>query len=145
VARPTDYVSDYAEQAEKLCKLGATDVELADFFEVVESTINLWKLTHSEFSESIKRGKVQADANVAQRLYERAMGYSHPEVHVSSYEGAITLTPLTKHYPPEPTAAIFWLKNRQPHKWRDRSHTEISGPDGGPIVVAADVIRQSMR
>jgi hypothetical protein len=78
--RPTDYKTEYAEQTYKLCLLGATDKELANFFDVVESTINLWKQEHSEFSESIKRGKFQADANVADRLYQRATGYEHPEI-----------------------------------------------------------------
>ena len=30
--RPTKYQSEYAEQAERLCKLGMTDEELAEFF-----------------------------------------------------------------------------------------------------------------
>lgn len=55
MARPTKYQEAYAEQARKLCLLGYTDAELADFFEVSESTINKWKLDYPEFSESIKR------------------------------------------------------------------------------------------
>jgi hypothetical protein len=31
------------------------------------------------------------------------------------------------------TAQIFFLKNRQPDKWRDRRETEVTGKDGGPI------------
>ena len=41
--RPTKYKAEYAEQARKLCLLGATDMEMADFFEVSEFTINKWK------------------------------------------------------------------------------------------------------
>jgi hypothetical protein len=82
----------------------------------------MWpKRKHPKFSESIKAGKEYADANVASRLYERAMGYSHPEVHVSNYQGEITLTPLVKHYPPDTNAASLWLRNRQPQKWRDKT------------------------
>ena len=55
--RPTKYKSEYAEQAVKLCMLGMTDAEMASFFDVSESTLNLWKEAHPEFSESIKRGK----------------------------------------------------------------------------------------
>lgn len=124
--RPTLFKPEYAEQAEKLCKLGATDGELADFFGVAESTINLWKLEHPKFSESIKSGKVKADSDVVESLYKRAMGYEHPEVHVSNYQGEVTLTPLTKRYPPDPTAAIFWLKNRRPEQWRDKTEREIT-------------------
>ena len=43
------------------------------------------------------------------------------------------IVPTTKHYPPDTTAAIFWLKNRQKSKWRDKQDHEISGPDGKPI------------
>lgn len=128
--RPTLYKAEYAEQARKLCLLGSTDVELADFFEVAESTLHLWKIEHPEFSESIKKGKAQADADVADRLYQRAMGFEHPDVHLSNFQGLVTATPITKVYAPDPTAAIFWLKNRQRGKWRDKVETEHSGNIG---------------
>lgn len=126
--RPSSYRDEYAEQAYKLCLLGATDREMANFFSVSEQTLNAWKTAHEKFLESITRGKEAADANVASRLYERAMGYSHPEVHVSNYQGEVTLTPLTKHYPPDTQAASLWLRNRQPAKWRDRREMEVGKP-----------------
>lgn len=125
--RPSLYRPEYDEQANKLCKLGATDKDLADFFGTTEQTINNWKLAHTSFFESLKAGKVLADAEVANRLYQRALGYSHPEVHVSNYLGEVTLTPLTKHYPPDATSAIFWLKNRDPARWRDKQEVEHKG------------------
>ena len=132
--RPSEYDPDKtAKQAYKACLMGATDADLADFFDVSEKTINNWKHQHPEFLQSIKEGKEIADADVAKSLYQRAIGYSHPEVHVSNYQGKIILTDLTKHYPPETTAGIFWLMNRQSDKWRDRKQTEISGIDGKPI------------
>ena len=39
--RPTKYKEEYAEQAYKLCLLGAKDKEMADFFQVSLSTLNL--------------------------------------------------------------------------------------------------------
>ncbi len=123
--QPTKYDPKFNKQAYKLSILGATDKALADFFEVVESTINKWKLDYPKFSESIKKGKVQADSNVADRLYQRAIGFEHDseEIKVVSMgkEGSeIQRVPIRKVYPPEPVAAIFWLKNRQPGKWRDK-------------------------
>ena len=133
--RPSDYDSEKTpKQAKKACLMGATDKDLADFFGVSETTINNWKNEHPEFLESIREGKDVADAKVAKSLYERALGYEHPEVHVSNYQGKITLTELTKHYPPETTAAILWLKNRQSGKWRDRR--EVTGAGGKPIEMA---------
>ena len=70
---------------------------------------------------------------VADSLFKRATGYSVTDTHVSNYHGDITLTEIDKNYPPETTAAIFWLKNRQKKKWRDKQDHEIGGPDGGPI------------
>jgi len=125
--RPSSYKPEYADQARKLCLLGSTDGELADFFEVSEQTINAWKTAHSEFLESIKRGKAQADSDVADRLYQRAMGYEHAEVDIRVIDHQIIKTPITKIYAPDPTAAIFWLKNRQRAKWRDKVDTEVSG------------------
>lgn len=128
--RPTDYKEEYNLQAEKLCKLGATDKELADFFEVTEQTINNWKNDHEGFFESLKKGKHLADAEVAERLYQRAMGYEHDSeeikvVSVGQGEGSeIERVPVRKVYPPDTTAAIFWLKNRQPAKWRDKQTIE---------------------
>lgn len=116
--RPSKLSDEIIEQTFKLCLLGATDEELADFFKVARSTINNWKLKHPEFLDALKRGKEKADAEVADALRNRALGYSHPDVHISNYQGSVTITPITKHYPPDTAAAIFWLKNRKPSKWR---------------------------
>lgn len=124
--RPTDYREKYNRQAYRLCLLGAIDDELAEFFEVDVSTISRWKVDHPGFKDSIKKGKMLADSKVAERLYERAMGYSHPETHVSNFKGEITLTEITKHYPPDTVAAFIWLKNRQPEKWRDKIEVGVN-------------------
>lgn len=124
--RPTRYKSEYAEQARKLCLLGAIDKEIADFFGVSVATLNTWKTAHPEFLESLKAGKQIADANVAQSLYNRALGYTTKETKIASFEGRITDTlDVDKHYPPDPTSAIFWLKNRQPALWRDKPAEEV--------------------
>lgn len=131
------YRPEYAEQARKLCLLGATDKELADFFEVTEQTINNWKKEQIEFFESIKKGKQLADADVAERLFKRACGYVAPDVDIKVIDSQIVKTEIEKHYPPDTTAAIFWLKNRQRDKWRDKQDHEITGKDGGPIEALA--------
>jgi hypothetical protein len=124
--RPTKYLPEYDEQAYKLCLLGATDAEMASFFDVDESTINNWKKDYLSFFESIKRGKFTADSNVADSLYKRACGYEHEEDDIKIYTGEVIITPTIKHYPPDPTSLIFWLKNRQPEKWRDKQEIDHS-------------------
>ncbi len=66
--RPTVYRGEYVEQARKLCLLGATNEDLAGFFEVVVSTIDKWIAEKPEFSGAIKEGREIADARVGERL-----------------------------------------------------------------------------
>ena len=77
--RPSKYDESYNEQAYKLCLLGATDTEIADFFNVATSTIYEWKNIHPQFSEAINAGKIKADMEIASSLYERAKGYDYTE------------------------------------------------------------------
>jgi hypothetical protein len=122
--RPTKYKQEYDEQAEKLCKLGATDEEIADFFEVDVSTINNWKIDYPHFFESIKKGKILADSNVAERLYQRALGFEHDSEEIKVSDGEVIRVQIRKIYPPDATAAIFWLKNRRPKDWRDKQEVD---------------------
>lgn len=131
--RPTEYIKKYCRIAYKLCLMGATDKDLADSFEVSEQTINNWKKDHIEFSLALKKGKELADAEVAERLFKRAMGYSHPDVDIKMFEGRIITTKLTKHYPPDTIAAIFWLKNRQKDKWRDKQEVGMTDKNGDDL------------
>jgi hypothetical protein len=118
--RPTKYRAEYEEQVYKLCLLGATDEELADFFGVTVQTIHNWAAAHDGFFEARKNGKQVADAKVAEALYHRALGYEHDAVQIMTYEGESWEHAYRKRYPPDTAAAFIWLKNRQPDKWRDK-------------------------
>lgn len=135
MARPTKYKETHPKQASKLCELGATDRDLAEFFEVTVSTISLWKVTHPKFSEALKRNKDKADSNVENALYSRAVGYSHEEDDIRVIEGEVVITPTIKHYPPDTTACIFWLKNRKPEQYR--ANPEEDGRNGSDKLVDA--------
>jgi hypothetical protein len=134
VGRPTLYKPEYAEQAVELVGFGATDKDLAKHFKVHVDTIEEWKKVYPEFSESIKTAKDQVDTKVVRSLFERAMGYHHPETKIVTFEGEITdQIDVERYYPPDATALIFWLKNRQPSQWRDRQDVAISG--ALPVIV----------
>ena len=126
MARPTEYKEAYVEGAKKLARLGATDKEIADFFDVNVSTIHRWKITHQEFCDALKAGKDEADARVERSLYHRAIGYEQQEVKIFMPSGATepVYAEFTAKIAPDTTAAIFWLKNRRPAEWRDKvEHT----------------------
>lgn len=126
IGRPSLFDKVDLIQVEKLCKLGATDKQIADFYEVNEDTIYEWKKVHPEFSEALKRGKLVADSTIADSLFQRAKGYEHAdcEVLMAQKTGEPVIVPLIKYYPPDTTACIFWLKNRQPELWRDKVEIE---------------------
>jgi len=122
VGRPSGYKPEYAKQAEKLCLLGATDQEIADFFEVNVRTVYRWKGQYLAFCQALKAGKDQADERVERSLYQQAIGYEQDEVKIFMPAGAES--PVYAEYrakvAPNVTAAIFWLKNRRRDEWRDR-------------------------
>jgi hypothetical protein len=129
VGRPSKYKEEYCYQAEKLCRLGAKDTELAEFFGISVSTLNLWKLKHEDFSESLKKGKIISDVSVSESLFTKANGFKYMEeigFKCKSYDEQgrqvehVETKMVAKYMPPDTTACIFWLKNRRPDLWRDK-------------------------
>ena len=128
--RPTKYKKEFCIQAEKLCKKGFIDTEIADFFEVNVDTIYEWKKKHKEFSESLKSGKLYSDEAVVSSLYGRALGYEFEERKVEvDAEKKEKVTITTKQMAGDTTAQIFWLKNRRPKEWRNAPELDIQGDD----------------
>ncbi len=125
--RPTKYTKKKANLAISLAAKGKIDTEIAEALDITQQTLNNWKKKYPEFFESLKAAKKEVDKLVERSLLERALGYEHPDTHISNYKGEITITDITKHYPPEVTACIFWLKNRDPERWRDKQDIEHSG------------------
>ena len=80
--RPSKYKPEFVAQAEKLCKLGATDAEIADFFEIDIRTLYRWKGEYEAFCHALKVGKVEADERIERSLFSRAIGYEHEEVDI---------------------------------------------------------------
>ena len=125
VGRQTAYRLEFVEQAYKFCLLGATDEELAGFFKVHRHTIENWRAAHPEFLDAIARGRELADAAVAEKLYHRALGYSHPAVKIFNTEDGLVYADYTEHYAPDTQAASLWLRNRHPTKWRERTESVV--------------------
>lgn len=142
MGRPTDYDPDFARRALLLCQLGATDAEMADFFEVTVRTLNRWKVTHADFAEAIKRGKEPTDDRVEDSLYHRAMGTEYDEARPIKLkrttfddkgkkvteEEFVQVVMVKKVIPADTTAIIFWLKNRRNKTWRDVQQHEHGAP-----------------
>lgn len=112
--------------ARSLALSGRTSDEIAQEIGVARSTLYGWMGAHPEFSDAIKYGKARADAEVVLSLYDKACGRAKRvtkrkrEV-LDPDKGKVTLTEVTEEtLPPDTTAMIWWLKNRQPELWRDK-------------------------
>lgn len=122
--RPSALTDKIMEQAYKLALLGLTDKAMADIWGVCEATITNWKSECPEFLASLKKGKEEADQKIAEALYHRAKGYKRKETKVFCQNGEIITHEYEEQMPPDTTAAIFWLKNRQSKQWRDKQEVD---------------------
>ena len=126
--RPTKYNENYhPDLVYWMARSGLTDKEMSAKLDISEVTLNAWKKVHPEFLKSLKAGKDTPDDQVENALLQRALGYSHDEDKIFNNNGFPLVVPTIKHYPPDPTSMIFWLKNRRSGKWRDKQEFEHSG------------------
>jgi len=143
--RPSPYQEAYNIQVYKLCLLGATDKDIADFFNVCEATVNNWKDEHPKFLESIREGKQLADMEVAHSLYESAKDRTRTvmkpvklkEVFYDDRgkrveKETVELHPEELFVPADHRSQSLWLRNRQPDKWRDKQEIDHT-TNGKPI------------
>ena len=135
--RPSLFKPEYVEQARKLCMLGHTDLEIAQFFDVTDRCFYKWKAQYPELVQALNIGKEVADQRVERSLYERAVGYSYEAVKIfmPANRAKSVYAPFIEHVPPDVAACISWLKNRDPRRWRDvQNVTHVSRrPRSGAI------------
>jgi hypothetical protein len=128
------------EQAHRYCSLGATNDDLAGFFAVSPATVDRWIARHADFARAVKRGRIVADARVAAKLHQAAVGYERTVERTVLVGGTLKRLATTVHHPPSVRACIFWLRHRRPATWGDaragtaahdgRSDMAWSEPDG---------------
>ena len=138
---PPKWNEDRYRQAFELALLGLTEDQMAPVMNISLGTIEYWKRKKPSFLNALNEGKSLADAKVAHSLFQRAVGYSHPDVHILSNRVKIfdeygkvieertepLIVDIIKHYPPDSYACQKWLALRQRAKWADTQKLEISG------------------
>lgn len=131
--RPTAYQYSFDEEARQLCAQGATDPELAEYFGVSLLSVRNWRNRYPSFRQACLAGKEVADDRIEDALYQRALGYQHDDVDIRVIDNQVVQTPIRKHYPPDATSMIWWLKNRRPQKWRDKTEVGVTDKDGNDV------------
>ena len=127
--------------AEGMARRGMTDEQIAEKLGISVETFYQYVKRYPEFSESLKRGKAPVDVEVENALLKCALGFEYEEVTTeftsieksgqrgkkdeavkSSNAGEVKIVRKTKKFiVPNVTAQIFWLKNRRPDLWKDRT------------------------
>jgi hypothetical protein len=115
--RKSKFTEEMLHQVECFAKLGATNKDIAELLDVNLGTVENWLRNKPEFYQAKQRGMKVADAKVAEAAYKSATGYSYEETEISESSKGVYRTTRVKHVPPQPTAFIFWLTNRQPEYW----------------------------
>lgn len=132
----------YSTFREWVKKFPALSASLKRGKEVVDRQVEnaLFKsATGYEYTERtakvVDRDKDIVDAE--RREYEQRYKMDHPEADLQEIKDAaikaiptterIILLEVDKQVAPNPTSAIFWLKNRKPDDWRDKKETQVSG------------------
>jgi hypothetical protein len=128
MARPFTYKPEYAKQAQKLCELGATDEDVAKFFEIHRATLYKWINKFEDLAAAMKTGKEVADQRVERSLYQNACGYTIEVEKLFHNRGEVVRADTTEFIKPDTVAQIFWLKNRRPDLWRDVHKHEHGKP-----------------
>lgn len=122
------HVKDKLILVEGWARDGLTDEQIAKNLGIGYTTLKEYKNKYPSFSATLKRGKEVVDTEVENALLKRALGYTYDE---ETYEelsnGTSKSKVVTKHIPGDTTAQIFWLKNRKPGVWRDKTAVEHSG------------------
>ena len=129
---------DGLTRLEAYARDGLTDEQIAHNMGVSIATLYNYKRDHLAILDALKRGKEVVDIQVENKLFQRAMGYSYDEitkekVYIKDENGKncrseIQVTKIvTKEVAPDVTAQIFWLKNRKPRDWRDKTDIDYTG------------------
>lgn len=127
---------------------GKTDAQIAKILDMPRKTLtDVCK--HNGITATIKKNKVKPNDRVEKSLYMRANGYEYTEAKVETEEIQIkgskdgetvfvpaiktktTITP--KHMPADVTACIYWTKNRDPQRWKDRR--DIAFDEESPLLI----------
>lgn len=121
---------------------GLTDEQIAKNCSVARSTLNEWKKKYPAISDTLKKNKEIADFEVENALFKRAKGYTITliEQKLDKY-GDVHSLKKDVHVPGDVGAMIYWLKNRQPNKWRDKQQGQntTENEDDDRVILVDDL------
>jgi hypothetical protein len=143
VGRPSMYMPEWHDDLVFDLRLtGCSIAQICAALNINATTFEEWKQKHPGFMAAWSAGGEEADAAVARSVFERATGYDFVEekLFFHAREGEVVRATVVNHTPPDMTAAQYWLNNRRPAHWKNKSSSEITGPDGQALAVPQFII-----
>ena len=153
MARPTKYTP---ERVKKICdaiERGETLERAAQLGGITYKTVNEWMNTKSEFGDAVKRAQqAYEDWEYKQLLSDAKKSLKSLILGIEYEETKTTYEPdprnpanpriksqvvTTKRIPPNATALIFALCNRDPEHWQQKVTNEVTGKvttDSEPVI-----------
>lgn len=132
-----------------LAEMGLLDHEIALCLGMNPSSFHACVRKDPELMKALQEGKRVPDRQVEMALFQTALGYNYTErvieeeimISKDQENKGLLIETITgkkvktaeKHQPPNVQAQIFWLKNRLPKLWRDRTETTITLRDRAEI------------
>lgn len=135
-------IKDRLTEIEAWARDGYLEKHIAKMLGVSLTTFYKFKSEKSELANALKVNKEIADIEIENALRSRALGFEYKEkttITEALPDGTIVRykeKEITKRVLPDTTAQIFWLKNRQPAKWRDAWKIQLTGNNDGPVELA---------
>lgn len=117
---------EYIDVAREMCRLGATDIEVARGLSISLSCLWRWQSEHEDFFRAFLEGKDHCDDRVERAMYHRAVGYSFPAVKIFNNQGVPVVVPYIEHVPPDVGAQSRWLKHRRKDDWGDQNQLDLT-------------------
>ena len=126
-----------------LAEEGKTDPEISSALGICRDTFWRWRKRYPELQGATTDGKDKANKVVENSLYNRANGMTLTDKKIiKNPDGSIRQEITTKEIPPDTIAGIFWLKNRDSSRWRDKQEVEHSGEAEQSVIILPSNGRQ---
>lgn len=132
LGRPTKLNMGNLKKAIVLAEEGKLLPQISKEMNITPKTVYMWQKRYPSFCNALKSGRVIVDDTVELNLLTRALGFDYEEQSIEEVtnnlgEKIIRKKITKKKFAPDVTAQIFWLKNRQPERWKDRKeiNTEL--------------------
>lgn len=114
MARPTKYTPETVKKILEAVKLGVAFVDAANYGGITYETFNEWRKAYPEFSDAVESASGQAVTACMAKIQKAAT------------EGSWQ-------------ASAWILERRHPDRY-GRTRVELTGAEGGPVAVAANVV-----